>query len=63
MLKNILKLDGAHIIKKDEQREINGGKIGCPSSCAGRPRGARCYSGGHCDCPGECGSNGQCNIY
>lgn len=51
MLKNILKLDGAQKLSKNEQKSINGGFIGCfnnsPNIC---PIG-QCCLGGRCrDC-------------
>ena len=50
MLKNILNLDGALQLSKDEQKAINGGRIGCRAttntSC---PSGYCCkYNGGYC---------------
>jgi hypothetical protein len=35
MLKNILKLDGAQQLSKNEQKTINGGKIRCTDSYNG----------------------------
>lgn len=50
MLKNILNLDGALQLSKNEQKSINGGKIGCRettnTSC---PSGYCCSAtGGYC---------------
>ena len=52
MLKQISNLNGAQTLNKEEQMNINGGRLGCNAQC--NYAGQRCYSGGHCGCPGAC---------
>jgi len=64
IMKNLLSL--GEILDKKEQKSINGGaipiKIGCPTSCANKPTGTKCWGTSSCDCPGMC-SGGQCVMY
>jgi len=53
-MKKLKNLKGVVSLSQKEQKEINGAKVGCSASCSGRPRGSRCYYGGHCLCPGVC---------
>lgn len=65
MLKNILKLEGAQGLTKNEQKSVNGGMLsvsrGCSAyhqqfvSCAGALEGRLCYTN-NCQCPGQCHS-------
>lgn len=51
MLKNILNLDGAQQLSKNEQKTINGGRLRCDAStpcpanqcCSGSSLGGVCY--------------------
>lgn len=54
MLKNILKLEGAHVIKKQEQRSINGGITLCPGGALACSSDADCPF--HCPCTKPPGS-------
>ena len=45
MLKNILNLEGAQQLSKNEQNEINGGKT--PNWCVGQPNGTKCGGAGY----------------
>jgi hypothetical protein len=47
MLKNILNLDGAQELTRNEQKSINGGrrKCGWPNAC---PNGVPCCDDGYC---------------
>ena len=47
MLKNILKLDGAQQLSKNEQKEINGGKINCANNHNICPTGQCCKTPGN----------------
>jgi hypothetical protein len=69
MLKNILKLEGAQKLSKNEQKEINGGNIlpiGIPTRCrrGNGNDGQSCSVDSPCTGPGnpEC-FNGCCNIW
>ena len=52
MLKQVLNLEGAQKLSKDEQLKVNGSRGLCPATCS--YVGQRCYSQGHCGCPGSC---------
>lgn len=45
MLKNILKLDGAQLLSKNEQKEVNGGRRACSSGCGIK---GICCADGYC---------------
>ena len=53
-MKNLLNLNGAQKLSKDELTEINGGKAAphCPGTC--NYSGQDCWVNGHCNCPGKC---------
>ncbi|MFC4635843.1 hypothetical protein ACFO3O_18170 [Dokdonia ponticola] len=55
-MKKLINLKGAVTLNNVQQKEVNGGggRKQCSSSCTGKPRGSRCYYGGHCLCPGVC---------
>ncbi len=56
MLKNILKLDGAQKLSKNDQKSINGGACPCTGRCGA---GYVCF--GKCGCKLDCtGPNPPC---
>ncbi len=66
MLKQILALDGAQQLNKNEQTEINGGRRnpippGYVVNCNGQPHGTPCTNADG-TCPGICAGN-QCAMY
>lgn len=63
MLKNILNLDGAQKLTKNEQKEITGGTVVNPDTCAGKRTGELCTSYGWVCCNRVCvdpNSPGSC---
>jgi len=51
-MKNLINLNGAQLLSKNEQQSIQGGKT-CEAvvaqGCIGRPNGAGCYTGVPCN--------------
>ncbi|MEZ4779681.1 MAG: hypothetical protein R2786_09900 [Flavobacteriaceae bacterium] len=56
-MKKLLNLQGAQLLSKQEQLQINGGDNACQIGCVGKPAGAACHVTADCLRPGTCGTN------
>lgn len=63
MLKNILNLEGAQQLSKNEQSSINGGKLACRTGCYSHDVGDTCHNHSDCTEPSTCVSNPNGGLY